>query len=195
MLWRLLAMVNTTSLFVSGCSLSEATIILELRQYNDFRDFRTKLLERNMSQDSTASVLQMFEDTAEIFQGYNIVDDIIEECEQVGAGLKRTMDSWPSSVPGNGARDVTCHKFPSSNLAAHLDVEEVNPAQDFMVMQPSYLVNGTVLKDYQMYGVNWLKLLYLHNWGCILADDMGALALLRYKWCSRFVQDLEKHYK
>lgn len=39
--------------------------------------------------------------------------------------------------------------------------------------QPAMLSKGTVLKDYQLLGVNWLNLLFTKKIGCILADEMG----------------------
>jgi SWI/SNF-related matrix-associated actin-dependent regulator 1 of chromatin subfamily A len=43
----------------------------------------------------------------------------------------------------------------------------------YIQKQPKTLSEGTVLKDYQLLGVNWLNLLWSKKIGCILADEMG----------------------
>jgi SWI/SNF-related matrix-associated actin-dependent regulator 1 of chromatin subfamily A len=52
--------------------------------------------------------------------------------------------------------------------------EEVKKAfEGYLYEQPKMLEEGVKLKNYQLLGVNWLKLLYEKNISCILADEMG----------------------
>jgi SWI/SNF-related matrix-associated actin-dependent regulator 1 of chromatin subfamily A len=50
-------------------------------------------------------------------------------------------------------------------------ISKVN--KDIYVKQPSIMSKDTVLKDYQLVGLNWLVLLFEHKLSCILADEMG----------------------
>ncbi|CAI7669270.1 unnamed protein product [Penicillium bialowiezense] len=42
-----------------------------------------------------------------------------------------------------------------------------------LISQPAIMADDLVMKDYQVVGINWLRLLYENNLSCILADDMG----------------------
>ncbi|KAI9755949.1 MAG: Cytoplasmic and mitochondrial histidine tRNA synthetase [Chaenotheca gracillima] len=48
-----------------------------------------------------------------------------------------------------------------------------NVKNDSFIEQPSNMGKDTVLKDYQLVGLNWLALLFDKGLSCILADEMG----------------------
>jgi SWI/SNF-related matrix-associated actin-dependent regulator of chromatin subfamily A containing DEAD/H box 1 len=132
----------------------------------------------------------MFEDCITIFEGYGMVDGILEDCEEIGASLREAIASWTSSkTEGKGKRR---EDPPASGLSSpdslvidqvedgalsllSLEAVQARSVKDFISSQPSSLRAGTVLKDYQLLGVNWLNLLYRQDLSCILADEMGAL--------------------
>jgi len=131
----------------------------------------------------------MFEDCVQIFHGYGAVDNVLEECERIGAQLKTAIASWSlDSGKGKQPTHITlssrqsCH----SSLALPDDVFEEgalslrsltslsdSKPKDFLTKQPSILSDDAQLKDYQLLGVNWLRLLYRKRLSCILADEMG----------------------
>jgi SWI/SNF-related matrix-associated actin-dependent regulator 1 of chromatin subfamily A len=131
----------------------------------------------------------MFEDCITIFEGYGMVDGILEDCEEIGASLRDAIASWTSS--GTKAKDkqkqdllVSGISFRNSPAIGQvedgalsllsLETVQAHAAKDFIASQPSSLREGTILKDYQLLGVNWLNLLYRRDLSCILADEMGA---------------------
>lgn len=146
-----------------------------MRPYHSIDDVYTRLRQAGGN-------LQAFDDTCIIFQGYSIVDDIVEECQQVGASLQRTIASWPSgeTLGKKGLGNTATPAMQYCSIHADLEVEKIDPAKDFIVKQPSALAKGTALKDYQLYGLNWLNLLYLRNCSCILADDMGSWVSIHF---------------
>lgn len=83
-------------------------------------------------------------------RGYEAVDSLIKECAQVGKRVQSGIDAW-------GLNDETLE----------------TTGQGFFREQPKLLSEGTVLKNYQQIGVNWLSLLYNLGLSCILADEMG----------------------
>jgi SWI/SNF-related matrix-associated actin-dependent regulator 1 of chromatin subfamily A len=46
-------------------------------------------------------------------------------------------------------------------------------AKGFLRRQPTSLSENVTLKEYQLIGLNWLKLLHSKRLSCILADEMG----------------------
>lgn len=116
----------------------------------------------------------MYEDCKTIFRGYGAVDSVLEECESIGAELRKTIDTWTDSSPSNvddGALSLTTIE----------EKKEFKP-KGYMLHQPSLMAEGIQLKDYQLVGVNWLHLLYRKGYSCILADEMGMF----YQSCYRY---------
>lgn len=117
-----------------------------------------------------------------------MVDGILADCEDIGASLREAIASWtPGETKGKGKQmdGLLSSGTPSSNSPAigqvmdgaisllSLEAVKTNAAKNFISSQPSSLSEGTVLKGYQLLGVNWLNLLYRRNLSCILADEMG----------------------
>jgi SWI/SNF-related matrix-associated actin-dependent regulator of chromatin subfamily A containing DEAD/H box 1 len=120
----------------------------------------------------------MFEDCMTIFEGYGAVDNILEDCEQIGATLRRAIASWTSTddiyngmTQGNASGDSEDGALSLCSLAPLKG--QPTAAMDHLVTQPALLSHDVQLKEYQLLGVNWLQLLYRQNLSCILADEMG----------------------
>lgn len=127
----------------------------------------------------------MFVDSATIFQGYGKVDSILEDCENIGASLKKEIAGWShGKVAANGtvkgkqreangtSRDSSVSGEEGAITLTHITAPDHKPKY-YMTTQPSLLQPGVTLKEYQMIGVNWLSLLYQKGLSCILADEMG----------------------
>ena len=94
------------------------------------------------------------------------MDSVLEECESIGASLRKTIATWTDSQPAlnedEGAISLTT-----------IEDKENRKPPGYLLQQPSTLAEGIQLKDYQLLGVNWLQLLYRKKLSCILADEMG----------------------
>jgi SWI/SNF-related matrix-associated actin-dependent regulator 1 of chromatin subfamily A len=174
--------------FSQGCTPPQAVKIIELRPFHGIDDLNTKLGQGRKKAGPGGISPRMFEDCITIFQGYGMVDGILEDCEEIGASLRDAIASWTlNGTKGKGKlkadlldSEVSSRGSPAigqveDGALSLLSIEDVqaNAAKDFIATQPSLLREGTVLKDYQLLGVNWLNLLYRRNLSCILADDMG----------------------
>ena len=110
----------------------------------------------------------MFEDCTAILKGYGSVDNVLEDCEQIGASLRTTISSWNGEgATSDNAEDGALSLLSLGSLKHH-------KAQKYLTNQPTLLSDNVLLKEYQLLGVNWLNLLYRRNLSCILADEMGA---------------------
>ncbi|KAL7419695.1 DNA-dependent ATPase fun30 [Cryptotrichosporon argae] len=161
-----------------ACSLEQAAKIVQLRPYEDMDDVRRKLAKaRGVS-------FKLFEQYMEIIEGYVQIDNCLNRCEAIATDIAATLAVWKgaatesTSVTGtprpDGLNDVKVDVGKVSEiLASETDVKRRRILASYIRTQPALLSEGTVLKDYQLLGVNWLKMLYSRRIGCILADEMG----------------------
>ncbi|OCF30483.1 hypothetical protein I316_07865 [Kwoniella heveanensis BCC8398] len=161
-----------------ACSAEQAAIIIKLRPYDDVDELRTKLTKaRGVS-------FKLFEQYTEIMEGYVQIDACLNRCEAIATDVGNTLAVWrgasmaQDSVVGtprsDGLNDVKVDVAKVSELLKkETDAKRRKILGSYIQSQPATLSEGTVLKDYQLLGVNWLNLLFSKKIGCILADEMG----------------------
>ncbi|KAG7098642.1 hypothetical protein E1B28_000558 [Marasmius oreades] len=174
--WQALTFFNTKApealQELTGCTLEQAQAIIAKRPFDTVEDLNEKLGQGKKKAGPAGISPRMFEDCVDIFHGYDIVDNLLEDCEQIGAKLRSSISSWgPTSIE----RDDS-----SGNIAEDgaLSLRTLLPSKErklkgYLDQQPSLVSSNVKLKDYQLMGVNWLHLLYRSNLSCILADEMG----------------------
>jgi SWI/SNF-related matrix-associated actin-dependent regulator 1 of chromatin subfamily A len=146
---------------------------LELRPFESVDDLNTKLQQGKKKAGPAGISSRMFSECVNVFSGYGAVDDVLADCERIGAQLRKIIVSWTSSTSddrdeNDGAISLIAISAPTNNAS-----------KDCLVKQPSLLSQNIQLKDYQLSGVSWLRLLYRKQLSCILADEMGKLTSLR----------------
>ncbi|KAL0577316.1 DNA-dependent ATPase fun30 [Marasmius crinis-equi] len=148
---------------LTGCTSDQAQTIVSQRPFRSVDDLNERLGQGKKKAGPAGISPRMFEDCIDIFNGYDIVDTVLEDCEQIGAELRSSIASWStgSSEVEDGALSLRDLKKGQAKGKGYMD------------RQPELLSEGVTLKDYQLMGVNWLHLLYKSNLSCILADEMG----------------------
>ncbi|KAI9632463.1 putative Swi2/Snf2-related ATPase, component of the SWR1 complex [Dioszegia hungarica] len=162
-----------------ACSLDQAAIIIKHRPYTSVDDVRYKLTKaRGVS-------MKLFEQYTEIMEGYVQIDACLNKCEGIANDIASTLSVWRSASMGqdgsvigtpraDGLNDVKVDVNKVSELLRNeTDSRKRKILAQYIKEQPAKLSKGTVLKDYQLLGVNWLNLLFAKKIGCILADEMG----------------------
>nr|XP_019012216.1 uncharacterized protein I206_03060 [Kwoniella pini CBS 10737]OCF50997.1 hypothetical protein I206_03060 [Kwoniella pini CBS 10737] len=161
-----------------ACSAEQAATIIKLRPYEDVDEARHKLTKaRGVS-------FKLFEQYTEIMEGYVQIDACLNRCEAIATDVGNTQSVWrgasmaQESVIGtprsDGLNDVKVDVAKVSELLRkETDMKKRKILSSYIQTQPATLSEGTILKDYQLLGVNWLNLLYSKKIGCILADEMG----------------------
>jgi len=149
-----------------GCTAEQAKIIISLRPFTSGDDIRDKLNQGKKKAGPTGISPRMFEDCTEMFKGYGSVDNVLEDCERIGATLRSTISSWSPSKDALVAEEGVVSLLSLGPLKNH-------NAKNYLTTQPKLLSDTVTLKEYQLLGVNWLNLLYRSNLSCILADEMG----------------------
>ena len=162
----------------AACSVDQANTIIKLRPYEDIDDVRTKLTKaRGVS-------FKLFEQYTEIMEGYVQIDACLNKCEGIANDVANALSIWRGASLANdsvigtprsdGLNDVKVDIGKVSEmLRQETDVKRRKILNMYVQNQPPSLRAGTVLKDYQLLGVNWLNLLFSKKIGCILADEMG----------------------
>ena len=133
--------------------------------------------------------MKLFEQYEEIMEGYVQIDHCLTVCERIASEVADALAIWrgasqqqSGSVVGtprsDGLNDVKVDVAKVSELLQkETDQRKRKVLGMYIQKQPKTLSEGTVLKDYQLLGVNWLNLLWSKKIGCILADEMGTSSI------------------
>ncbi|KZO95630.1 hypothetical protein CALVIDRAFT_578074, partial [Calocera viscosa TUFC12733] len=153
------------------CSAEQADIIVSLRPFSSPADVRKKLGKRK------GITARIFDDYVDILEGYAKVDTLLARCEAVGKELLETVGVW-----GDTSGSVVGSTAGSRAGSVAPETKQTGPpakAREALQEQPTSLQNLS-LKDYQLYGLSWLYLLYSKGLSCILADEMGGFLILMF---------------
>lgn len=170
---------------VLGCTPEQAETIISLRPFVSVEDLELRLGQRRKKVGPAGVSPRMFQDVVDIYQGYGSVDDILEDCERIGAELKKAIAAWSRKPKRKEGESLRPSRESSTLDDDDDDVEDgalnlhtlavSGMSEKFLVKSPSLLADDVQLKEYQLLGVNWLNLLYTRKLSCILADEMGKL--------------------
>jgi SWI/SNF-related matrix-associated actin-dependent regulator 1 of chromatin subfamily A len=132
----------------------------------------------------------------EMYKGYEAVDELVEKCDNLGKPIADTMKQWGIDITAaakDGELALTSIEdmqqdsgigTPASSTGGVMDdddddvvkIKSTRPnksKKNVFLKQPANMSNDIVMKDYQLFGLNWLNLLWSKKLSCILADDMG----------------------
>jgi SWI/SNF-related matrix-associated actin-dependent regulator of chromatin subfamily A containing DEAD/H box 1 len=154
-----------------------------------------KLLKSGKKSTKAAIGDKLVSTAIDMFSGYEAIDSLVAQCEQLGKPLRAEMDSWGFDTNGASKdgelemisfeEDIESQRdsgigSPSSGTASNNgddDIKIVSSTRkrnNFQYLKkPEMMAEDCVLKDYQVVGLNWLALMYRHKVSCILADEMG----------------------
>jgi SWI/SNF-related matrix-associated actin-dependent regulator 1 of chromatin subfamily A len=169
-----------TCSYVLGCSLAQADHIIKLRPFANVEDLTAKLHQGKKRAGPGGISTRMFQDCTNIFAGYSSVDSVLDDCERIGTQLRSAIASWTSADPSgktrSGEQDMGLANGETDDGALSLTAlvpGKGSTSKDCLTVQPTLLSNDIKLKDYQLTGVSWLRLVYRKRLSCILADEMG----------------------
>lgn len=159
---------------MTGCTPAQADKIISLRPYGSVDDLRRRLGQGKKKAGPAGISPRMFEDCVDIYRGYGNVDQILKGCENIGRELRKIIDTWTRRPNSKGkGKDHGS----DSGAVELVSVAEASTAKGFIKKPPSLLAPGVQLKDYQLTGISWLRLLHSKKYSCILADEMGTCIL------------------
>jgi len=94
--------------------------------------------------------------TRNFMRSISMVDKVVSESEARAAFIKKQLDLWHIDAYGQKKKG-----------------KSASSGSDFVDKQPSSMSKETPMHDFQVFGVNWMNLLFKNSYGGILADDMG----------------------
>jgi SWI/SNF-related matrix-associated actin-dependent regulator 1 of chromatin subfamily A len=124
----------------------------------------------------------------DMWTGYLAIDALVSEVETLGKPVADEMKKWGVDTFGKREGELEITKLAplkpehDSGIATPSSSRRSPDSDDDMVQskrksrlisQPAIMAKDLVMKDYQIVGINWLRLLYENELSCILADDMG----------------------
>lgn len=133
---------------------------------------------------------KVYDVCSDMMQGYEAVDLLVGQCDDIGKPIFDTMQQWGIDIAAaskEGELALTNLEeslqdsgigTPASSIHDDDDDDIVRPKskpkkKNVFLKKPAIMHPDLVLKDYQLFGLNWLNLLWSKKLSCILADDMG----------------------
>ncbi|GAB7341619.1 hypothetical protein MBLNU457_7819t1 [Dothideomycetes sp. NU457] len=166
-----------------------ASFILSHRPFKTLNEIRvisnvkpTKSGKKSTRKPIGEKVLDVCE---EMWDGYEAVDALVKKCDDIGEPIRQTMNQWGldmTAATQDGELGITKIEdphdsgigTPSSTMSVDDDVvSPVKRSSKKALKQPAIMSKNLKMKDYQVFGLNWLNLLWTKRLSCILADDMG----------------------
>lgn len=169
-----------------------AQAILSQKPFDSLEDVR-QISEGAKGKKAKSIGNKILDKCLEMWSGYDAIDKLVQECAYLGNSVKKEMEKWGVDFtgafsngeleladldPGFKSRDSGIGTPNSWDVSADEDTggnAKALPKRndgDFFP-QPSIMAPGVLLKNYQLVGINWLRLLFDKGLSCILADDMG----------------------
>ncbi|KAJ1968628.1 DNA-dependent ATPase fun30 [Dimargaris xerosporica] len=181
--WRsetdVLQFFNTATideLHISANCTTEAAklIVTKLRPFGDMAHMHS-VFRRN-SQLSVASINYY----KTVSRGYQIVDRIIQNCQKTATKLSKVFGNLtgvehPTGPPATGSQTPLPTPPPTmvSQSSGPVEKDSMETADWLLQSQPAIVNPDFRLKNYQLFGISWMNMLYHLKQSGILGDEMG----------------------
>jgi SWI/SNF-related matrix-associated actin-dependent regulator of chromatin subfamily A containing DEAD/H box 1 len=107
------------------------------------------------------------EKTRNFLRAIEKVDKIVAEAEKRATFIKAEIGSW--GMNSHGGKPSASPESTSPARKSRIKGKSIA----FAGTQPCSMKEDLPMHDFQIFGVNWMNLLYANGYGGILADDMG----------------------
>ncbi|CCJ28193.1 unnamed protein product [Pneumocystis jirovecii] len=140
---------------LANCTLETAKEIIESRPFQNIdsvKAIRSKEHKKDVKdkrKEKKTIGTKILETCLEMMEGYKAIDSLISKCNELGKSISKSLLGWGLEI-----------------------IHTIND-HEYINQQPSLVPDTIKLKRYQLFGVNWLNLLYRKKLSGILADEMG----------------------
>ncbi|KAI9171990.1 ATP-dependent helicase fft2 [Paramyrothecium foliicola] len=176
---RVLNCINNSTLkelaAMTGMKESLLEPLVEKRPFEDLAQAKRVSINKKAGsrKASKISVGETAVDAIEIFMNaVTAIDEVVAKCDAKAQTIRTVMDSWDLDTFGHAkqsARASPDGELPPTptSLSGSRFVRPPIPRQ------PERMDDHCTMKPFQLFGLNWMSLLYTYDIGCILADEMG----------------------
>ena len=178
---RVLTCINSSTVqelaAITGMKEAQLEIMIEKRPFDDLSKARRVTIAKKPGarKASKISIGDNVVDAVEVFlNAVHAIDEVIAKCENDAKAIKAQVDMWDLDSFGHDKQ---------KRRGGSVDDDDLPPTPTSMTSskfvrppvprQPEYMDGHCVMKPFQLFGLNWMSLLYKFNIGCILADEMG----------------------
>lgn len=173
---RVLNYLNTCDVMqlvaIANVKEESAKLMVSRQPFDSLEDARGVTLSQKKRGKKSAKV-SIGDDIVSAVRSYarslDDIDHIISVCEDQANSIKSTTSRWNLDQTGQLRNELQTE---DGKPLTPISIEESAKLVEIPLRQPR-LMKGCEMKPFQIYGLNWLYLLYKNQYGGILADDMG----------------------
>ncbi|KAG5982238.1 hypothetical protein E4U55_002154 [Claviceps digitariae] len=175
---RVLACLNTSSLkeLAAMTGMKEALLehLINKRPFKDLSQARRVSVAKKagVRKSPRVSVGESAVDAVQIFlNAVQAIDEVVAKCEVKGQAINSVMDVWDVDTFGHDKR--SSRASPDGDMPPTPTSTSFKYSRPLIPEQPHMMEGHCQMKPFQLFGLNWMFLLYSYEIGCILADEMG----------------------
>ncbi|KAK6227250.1 SNF2 superfamily protein [Colletotrichum tabaci] len=102
----------------------------------------------------------------------NAIDEVVAECEKKANKVKQEISLWDLDVKGQ-KRSAQSQLAKDDLPLTPTSFRGQKLSEPPIPSQPKLMEGHCTMRPFQLFGLNWMSLLYNSGYGCILADEMG----------------------
>ncbi|KAL6833279.1 SNF2 family N-terminal domain-containing protein [Trichoderma sp. SZMC 28015] len=150
--------------------------IIDKRPFHDLMQARRVSVNKKPGARKSArvSIGETVVDAVEVFMdAVTAIDKVVAKCEIKGQAVKGVVDSWDLNMFGQNKRSTRSTPSDDDAPLTPTSLSSTKYSKPLVPRQPKMMDGHCVMKPFQLYGLNWMSVLYNYDIGCILADEMG----------------------
>ncbi|KXH65876.1 SNF2 super family protein [Colletotrichum salicis] len=177
---KALQAINTSSIAdlsaMTNIKLDELKIIETKRPFDTISEVQAVTVAKKANARSRRPKVPIGETLVdaimEFTRSVNAIDEVVAECEKKANKVKQEMSRWDLDVKGqkrSTQSSAANSDLPLTPTSFHTQKLSEPP----IPCQPKFMDGNCTMRPFQLFGLNWMSLLYNSGYGCILADEMG----------------------
>lgn len=198
---RVLACINTSTLqeLAAMTSMKEAQLelMIQKRPFDDLMKARRVTVSKKPGTRKAAkiSIGESVVDAVEVFlNAVRAIDEVVAKCETDAKSVKDQVETWDLDTFGHDKRRKRESSVEDGLPPTPTSLTSSRLIRPPIPRQPELMDGHCEMKPFQLFGLNWMSLLYEFNIGCILADEMGLGKTCQViSFISHLVESFEKH--
>jgi SWI/SNF-related matrix-associated actin-dependent regulator 1 of chromatin subfamily A len=152
---------------------AKATAMLKHKPFETIGDARRVRTINKTKRKSTKDELghDVVDAIVQYIEYLEAVDEIVGQCEKRTMEIRSATSTWNLDIYGQSRTRASVPADSDPLTPSSTDEEKLVPLP--ITREPALMRDHCSLKSYQLYGLNWLHMMYRKRIGGILADDMG----------------------
>lgn len=155
-----------------------AEAMLKHKPFETIDDARSVVVTKKAARKKGGAKVAVGDDVVDAIESFTRaldgIDHIVGVCEEQGEVVAAATSKWDVDLSGSDKRikAPTVEADHRASTPASMDSpKQLKPLP--ISKEPQMMQGHCTMKPYQLYGLNWMYLLYEKSFGGILADDMG----------------------